>query len=284
MDNASGFINLNKPSGISSAAAVGKVKRITHIPCGHMGTLDPMASGVLPVAVGNASRLFNYLLNKEKVYRAVFCFGTETDTLDALGTALRCGLKVPSEREINDVLHRFVGEIEQVPPSYSAKNVNGVRAYRLAREGKQVRLDAKKVRIDKIVLTRQVSEDSFEFEIRCGGGTYIRSLARDIAEACGTVGTMTSLVREKSGYFTLKSGIAPESLNEGNWRDFLIAPDAVFEMPMLDFDGEDARRLRNGLALNFGGEDGEYKLYFNDEFYGIACVSDGSVRAKTKLV
>ena len=91
MDNASGFINLNKPSGISSAAAVGKVKRITHIPCGHMGTLDPMASGVLPVAVGNASRLFNYLLNKEKVYRAVFCFGTETDTLDALGTALRCG-------------------------------------------------------------------------------------------------------------------------------------------------------------------------------------------------
>ena len=102
MQQASGFINLNKPSGISSAAAVGKIKRLTGIPCGHMGTLDPMASGVLPVAVGNSSRLFNYLLNKEKIYRAVFRFGVETDTLDALGSVLREGEKVPEQREIND--------------------------------------------------------------------------------------------------------------------------------------------------------------------------------------
>ena len=135
MDSVSGFINVNKPSGISSAAAVSKIKRLTGLACGHMGTLDPLASGVLPVAFGNASRLFNYLLDKEKVYRAVFRFGVDTDTLDSTGEVLQSGLPVPTEAEINDVLPKFVGEIEQIPPIYSAKSVGGVRAYRLARQG-----------------------------------------------------------------------------------------------------------------------------------------------------
>lgn len=123
MELTSGFINLNKPSGISSAAAVSKIKRLTGLACGHMGTLDPLASGVLPVAFGNASRLFNYLLDKEKVYRAVFRFGTDTDTLDSAGEILKSGLPVPTEDKINSVLSEFVGEIEQVPPIYSAKSV-----------------------------------------------------------------------------------------------------------------------------------------------------------------
>ena len=144
MELTSGFINLNKPSGISSAAAVSKIKRLTGLACGHMGTLDPLASGVLPVAFGNASRLFNYLLDKEKVYRAVFRFGTDTDTLDSAGEILKSGLPVPTEDKINSVLSEFVGEIEQVPPIYSAKSVGGVRAYRLARQGKEVELSAKK--------------------------------------------------------------------------------------------------------------------------------------------
>ncbi len=283
LKSSSGFINLNKPSGISSAAAVAKVKRLTHMPCGHMGTLDPMASGVLPVAVGNASRLFDYLLNKEKIYRAVFRFGEETDTLDATGTLLQSGKKVPNEREINDKLHLFVGEIEQVPPSYSAKSVNGVRAYQLARQGKEVKLAAKRVRISKVVLTERVSEDAFEFCIACGGGTYIRSLARDIARACGTVAVMTSLVREKSGYFTLENSVSPEELTE-NWEERLIAPDLVFDMPSLDFDGKEALKLRNGLSLEFQGGDGEYKLYFDDDFYGIAKAERGQIRAKVKLI
>lgn len=284
LQTRSGFINLNKPSGISSAAAVAKVKRLTHMPCGHMGTLDPMASGVLPVAVGNASRLFDYLLNKEKIYRAVFRFGEETDTLDAMGTVLQSGKKVPNESEINDKLHLFVGEIEQVPPAYSAKSVNGVRAYQLARQGKEVKLAAKKVRISKVVLTERVTEDSFEFRITCGGGTYIRSLARDIAQACGTVAVMTSLVREKSGYFTLENSISPEELTEENWEGQLIASDLVFDMPSVDFDGKDAQKMRNGLALEFQGGDGEYKLYFDDDFYGIAKAEKGQIRAKVKLI
>lgn len=283
MQQASGFINLNKPSGVSSAAMVGKIKRLTGIACGHMGTLDPMASGVLPVAVGNASRLFNYLLNKEKVYRAVFCFGRETDTLDALGTVLCTGKKIPSQEEINDKLRFFVGEIEQFPPAYSAKNINGVRAYQLARQGKPVLLEAKKVFVRSVVLTRRVSEDSFEFLISCGGGTYIRSLGRDIAKACGTVATMTSLVREKSGVFTLENACGIQSLTAENWKEFLIPPDRVFEMPAVDFDGEQARKLRNGLSVEYPVA-GEYMLYLDDDFYGIARAEEGTLRAKVKLV
>ena len=138
--SSSGFINYNKESGISSAAAVSFVKRLSGIPCGHMGTLDPLASGVLPVAVGNASRLFNYLLDKQKVYRAVFRFGRETDTLDCTGETLQSGLPVPSQEAVCAALPAFIGDIEQVPPQYSAKSVNGRRSYELARAGQEVEM------------------------------------------------------------------------------------------------------------------------------------------------
>lgn len=280
MENISGFINLNKPAGMSSAAAVAKVKRATGMACGHMGTLDPLASGVLPVALGNAARLFNYLLEKEKAYRAVFRFGMETDTLDAAGTVLREGLPVPDEGEIRKVLPEFIGNIDQIPPAYSAKSVNGVRAYRLARQGAEVALKAKNVRISEFSLAGG-AEGEYTFFIRCGGGTYIRSLARDLAARLGTAATMTSLVREKSGVFTLENSIGLDEL--GKWREYLILPDAVFEMPSLDFDGEDARKMKNGLSLPFAGKEGLYKLYFDDEFYGIAQASEGRVRAKAKI-
>ena len=269
MGYTSGFINLNKPTGLSSAAAVSKVKRATGMPCGHMGTLDPLASGVLPVAVGNASRLFNYLLNKEKVYRAVFDFGVDTDTLDVTGAILREGAPVPSEEEIRTVLPRFIGEIDQIPPAYSAKSVGGVRAYKLARQGKEVELAAKRVHISDLQLCGRVGGQSFGFLIRCGGGTYIRSLARDIAAACGTCAAMASLVREKSGVFTLENSVAPE---------------LAFDFAALSFEGKTAGRLRNGLRAECGAEDGEYKLYLDGAFYGIAEVGGGLARAKVKLV
>ena len=249
MGYTSGFINLNKPTGMSSAAAVSKVKRATGMPCGHMGTLDPLASGVLPVAVGNASRLFNYLLNKEKVYRAVFDFGVDTDTLDVTGAILREGAPVPSEEEIRAVLPRFIGDVDQIPPAYSAKSVQ-----------------------------------SFEFLVRCGGGTYIRSLARDIAAACGTCAAMASLVREKSGVFTLENSVAPELLTRENWEQYRIAPELAFDFAALSFEGKTAGRLRNGLRAECGAADGEYKLYLDGAFYGIAEVCGGLARAKVKLV
>lgn len=284
MEKASGFININKPTGKSSAALVSLVKRLTHMPCGHMGTLDPLASGVLPVAVGNASRLFNYLLHKEKVYRAVFRFGEETDTLDCTGTALRDGLPVPDRAQIEAALPFFAGEIDQVPPAYSAKSVGGVRAYRRARRGDLVELPPKRVRIDSVRLTSQCSENEFEFVISCGGGTYIRSIGRDIAARCGTCAVMTSLVREKSGAFTIEESVRPEELDERNWREKLIDPDLVFDLPSLEFAGEEARRLRFGQHLPFADAEGDYKLRLDGELYGIARAEDGCVRAKVKIV
>ena len=284
METVSGFINIHKPSGISSAAAVSKVRRLVGVPCGHMGTLDPMASGVLPVALGNASRLFGYLLDKEKVYRAVFRFGAETDTLDATGTLLREGLPVPSEAQIRAVLPRFCGEIDQLPPAYSAKSVNGVRAYRLAREGKEVCLQPKRVHIRALDCLGSVGEGAYEFSVVCGGGTYIRSLARDIAAACGTCALMSALVRERSGPFTLESSVAPADLTPENWREHLLPPQDVFTMPELCFEGEEAWRLRNGQRLPARVAEGEYKLWLDGAFYGIARVEEGAVRAKVKLI
>ena len=179
-----GFFNVNKPSGITSSTVVNKLKWLTGVPCGHMGTLDPLASGVLPVGVGNATRLFDYFLEKEKEYIAEFTFGVDSDTLDSTGNLI-CGGHVPNEREIEIVLPTFFGDIMQVPPKYSAKNVNGQRGYDLARAGVEFTLPPKQVRIDGIELLGKSKdkENTFLFKIRCGGGTYIRSLARDIANA-----------------------------------------------------------------------------------------------------
>ena len=271
---------------MSSAAAVSKVKRIVGISCGHMGTLDPLASGVLPVAFGNASRLFNYLLDKKKTYRAVFRFGIDTDTLDSTGTILHEGGYIPDFAEIKDSLRFFVGEIAQMPPAFSAKSIGGVRAYHLARQGKEVALTAKRVSIYSIQLTARLSENEFEFLIVCGGGTYIRSLARDIAAKCNTCAVMTALVRERSGVFDLKDSVSPEMLmlNAENWQDFAVPPDAVFDMPAVNVSDRDAVKLRNGLKTACSYADGEYKLYLNGEFYGIAQADAGLLRAKVKLV
>lgn len=280
----SGFINLNKPAGMSSAAAVSRVRRVVGGPCGHMGTLDPLAVGVLPVAVGNASRLFGYLLDKEKVYRAVFRFGIGTDTLDSTGTVLHAGLPVPAQSEIEAALPALTGTLEQIPPAFSAKSVNGVRAYKLARRGEAPVLAAKTVRVRSFALLERVGEDGFAFRIACGGGTYIRSLARDLAAACGTEAIMTELVREQSGSFRLENAVAPEELTAENWREKLVPPDAAFDMPRLDFAGREAQRLGWGQRLTFAGADGAYKLYLDGAFYGIAQACGGVLRAGTKLV
>ena len=283
MDKISGFINLNKPSGISSAAAVSKIKKLTGVPCGHMGTLDPLASGVLPVAVGNAARLFQYLLDKQKTYRAVFRFGIGTDTLDCTGEVYCENMPVPDEESIRSVLARFTGEIMQMPPAFSAKSIGGVRAYKLAREGKEVALQPKAVRIDGLELIGKTGADSYEFLIRCGGGTYVRSIGRDVVECLGTCAVMTSLVREKSGYFSLENSVSLEDLACRGGKDCLIAPDTVFEMPALCYSGDLAKRIGYGQTIAADEDDGLYKLYLDGSFYGVAAVNGGLLKAKTKV-
>ncbi len=274
-----GFLNLFKPEGMSSAQAVNRVKRLLHTPCGHMGTLDPLACGVLPVGVGNAARLFDYFLSKNKRYAARFVFGVTTDTLDREGTPQANG-RIPSAEEIANVLPDFTGELMQTPPAYSAVSVNGKRGYQLARSGQQVVLAAKKVTVHSFALTEQTAPAEFAFDIVCGGGTYIRALARDLAAALGTVGYMSYLCRKESGPFLCSAAVPVEELTAENIQSFLIPTDSVLPFPVLQ--GADAR-IFHGVGVKADAADGRYKLYRGDEFYGIARVEGGVARAEKKL-
>lgn len=279
-----GFIVVNKAAGVSSAQEVNKIKKLTGTPCGHMGTLDPMASGVLPVAVGKAARLFDYFLDKRKVYIATFTFGIDSDTLDTTGNILRTDGPVPDEKSIKSVLDGLCGEVMQIPPKFSAKNVGGKRAYEIARAGKDFELPPKKVNIYSIKLLQRVSEDSFSFEIECGGGTYIRSIARDMGKKLGTCAIMSALVRTKSGAFALENAVSVDKLTAENINDFIIATESVLPYGSIYPSEGEAKKLFNGLTVESGLPDGIYKIFYTDgSFYGLAEVNQKKLKVRTKL-
>lgn len=282
-----GFFNVDKPSGITSSTVVNKCKWLTATPCGHMGTLDPLASGVLPVGIGNATRLFDYFLEKEKEYIAEFTFGVASDTLDSMGT-ITLGGRIPSEAEIARVLPSLIGEIDQIPPKFSAKNVNGRRGYELARAGVEFELPAKRVKIFGVeLLGKGETENSFNFKIRCGGGTYIRSIARDMAFALETNAVMSALKRTKSGAFEIKNAIPfsilEEDLPVSELEKYLIPTESVLPFPALVLTDKKPERIFSGMAVETAQADGLYKLYQGEKFYGIAEVKSGFAKAKTKL-
>ena len=272
---------------MTSSTVVNKLKWLTGVPCGHMGTLDPLASGVLPVGVGNATRLFDYFLEKEKEYIAEFTFGVSSDTLDSTGE-LTFGGSIPSEKEILSALPKLVGEIDQIPPRYSAKNVNGRRGYELARAGVDFVLPAKRVKIFSVeLLGKGDSENSYRFKINCGGGTYIRSIARDLAFALETNAVMSALHRTKSGVFEIKNAIPFSLLQQDlpveELEKFLIPTESVLPFPALSLTAKNSERIFSGMAVETDEKDGLYKLYKDERFYGIAQVQNGMAKAKTKL-
>lgn len=279
-----GFINVNKCAGASSAREVNIIKRLTGTPCGHMGTLDPMASGVLPVAVGNACRLFDYFLDKRKTYVARFEFGTDSDTLDTTGTLLKTGGYVPSENEIQACLPEICGEVMQVAPKYSAKNIGGKRCYQLARAGIEFELPSKKVNIYSVKLLDRINKNTFSFEIECGGGTYIRSIARDLGAKLNTCAVMSGLVRTKSGIFSIENSVATEKLNGGNVKDYLIETQSVLPYESIIPSADEDRKLFNGLTVHTCLPDGIYKIFRNDRsFYGLSEVKHNILKVRTKL-
>lgn len=277
-----GFINLIKPKGMSSAYAVTAVKKKFNMPCGHMGTLDPMASGVLPVGIGQASRLFQYLLDKEKTYVARFVFGYTTDTLDVTGVeTARTDAKVSLDK-IFEVLPSFVGEIDQIPPKYSAKCIDGKRGYQLARKGVEFELAPKKVTILSAECLGQTDENEFEFKFTCKGGTYIRSLARDIGEAVGSLGVMSALSRTACGIFKLENGVGVEEFFESSDpARFIIEPDQTVSFPKLVLTDKQATKILNGVFENNGYPDGIYRVYNENEFWGVGSANDGVLRINT---
>ncbi len=274
-----GFINLIKPEGMSSAYAVTAVKKKFNLPCGHMGTLDPMASGVLPVGIHKTSRLFNYLLDKKKTYEAEFTFGYSTDTLDSTGVEKEKTSYIPSAKEIEGVLSQFIGEIEQLPPKYSAKCIDGKRGYQLARQGVDFTLEAKKVTVLDFSLTGQTAENSFTFMIDCKGGTYIRSLARDVAKAVGSLAVMSKLCRTASGIFNTSNGVSVEEFKScDNPEKYLISPDLAVDFEKIILSNNQAQRILNGLFDRYDLSDGVYRVYNEQDFWGIGSVKEGILK------
>ena len=254
-----GWIILDKSVGLGSTQAVGAVKRALReagepkTKVGHGGTLDPLASGVLPIALGEATKLAGRMLDATKAYDFTIRFGAETDTLDLEGKVITTSEVRPTWAAIEATLPRFSGAIEQIPPAYSALKVEGERAYDLARAGKEVELNSRNVTIHSLSLV-SVGPDEVTLSATVSKGTYIRSLARDIARALGTVGHVTMLRRTRAGPFTLEQAISLDFLQDAAkarqlTRTVLPLQAGLDDIPALPVTPEQANLLRYGQPL-----------------------------------
>jgi tRNA pseudouridine55 synthase len=255
-----GWLILDKPRGLGSTQAVGAVKRVLRqgghgkVKVGHGGTLDPLAEGVLPIALGEATKLAGRMLDASKAYAFTVAFGTQTSTLDTEGEVVATSDHRPTLAEVEAVLPRFTGPIEQVPPAYSALKVDGRRAYALARAGEEVELATRSVTIHALTLLDS-GPDHATLLANVSKGTYIRSLARDIALALGTVGHVTFLQRQQAGPFTQGQAISLDTLEEigkgAPLEDHLLRLEAGLDgIPALTLTPEDAQAVRQGRVLS----------------------------------
>ena len=252
-----GFLNFNKPPGISSRNVVDRISRI--IPktkIGHAGTLDPIATGVLVLAVGGATRLIQYLHEYRKSYQATFLLGhsSESDDVEREVTINKNAL-VPTEQQILDVIPGFVGEIEQVPPTFSALKVDGKRAYKLARRGQHVEMKPRKVSIFQHQLLRYEYPE-LELGIQCSAGTYIRSIGRDLAKKLDTTAVMSQLCRTEHGPFNLDQSEDLEAITPENIIRSLVAPqDALTQFPTCVISEQQVEWFRHGIMIDFPFDD-----------------------------
>ncbi|XSG81563.1 MAG: tRNA pseudouridine(55) synthase TruB [Methyloligella sp. ZOD6] len=260
-----GWLVLDKPQGMTSSQAVGKLRYLFNAQkAGHAGTLDPLATGILPIGFGEATKTMPYVVDGTKTYRFTVRFGAETETDDTEGTVTARSDMRPGREAIQEALPRFTGEIDQIPPRYSALKVEGERAYDLAREGSEFELAARKVTIDRLDLLEMPDSDHAVLETQCGKGTYIRSLARDLARELGTCGHVCALRRTRVGPFTEMSAISLAKLEElghsAAGRDALLGQlqpleTALDDIPALAVSGDDAARLRRGQPVLIRGRD-----------------------------
>jgi tRNA pseudouridine55 synthase len=253
-DPVSGWICLDKPLDLTSTEAVSRVRRAFNAQKGgHAGTLDPLASGILPIALGEATKTVPYLMEADKTYRFTIAWGATTATYDREGAVTATSDVRSTEAAIRAALPAFVGEIEQVPPIYSAIKVDGERAYDLAREGVAVELKARPVRIDRCELVAWTTDDA-TLEIDCGKGTYVRALARDLADALGACGHVSALRRTRVGRFSEQNAITLEKLQElahrgAGLETLLPVETALDDIPVLAVTTEDVFRLKQGRPI-----------------------------------
>ena len=251
----SGWINLDKPYDLGSTQAVSRVRRLFDAQkAGHAGTLDPLATGILPIALGEATKTVPFLVDADKTYRFTIAWGQTTATFDREGEVLAESDVRPTVDQVAAILPRFVGEIEQIPPAYSAIKVDGERAYDLARAGEVVELAARKVTIFAARLVEALDADQVTLEIDCGKGTYVRALVRDIAEMLGACGHVSALRRTRVGGFSETDSVTLEMLEQLGYEArqseaLLPVETALDDIPALAVTDEDAFRLKQGRSI-----------------------------------
>ena len=277
-----GFFNIMKPPGMTSAAVVAVMRRLTgEKRVGHAGTLDPEAAGVLPIMVGKAARLFDYLVDKEKEYEAVAAFGQRTDTQDATGTVLETGDNYPSMDTVREKARELTGEIRQRPSIYSAIKMGGKPLYQRAREGEHVEAPERTVTVYSIDVTGEEPDHGFSLRVRCGRGTYIRTLCDDLGRKCGCPAHMRSLVRTRSGVFGLDTALSLEEARDlaarGQLTEKMLPPDYPLEhLPAVHLSPAFEKQIRAGAKIPAGKACGNpppegeiLRVYMTGNFWGM---------------
>ncbi len=279
-----GWLIIDKPPGCSSAQIVGRIKRLTGgLKVGHGGTLDPLATGVLPIAIGEATKTVAYVMLETKGYHFTLKWGEARDTDDSEGEIVETSHIRPSRQEIDKVLPKFIGEISQIPPKYSALKVNGQRAYALARVNKPVTLESRQIRIDSLLLVEN-DEETACFDVICGKGTYIRALARDIAHCLGTFGHVSALRRTAVGPFTENAAISLDIVgslvHSARLAAHVLPVEApLADIPALELTESDAHRLRCGQVIAVKDADIEtIRATYSGRLVALARIETGNLR------
>lgn len=288
-EKVDGWLILDKPAGITSTQAVNVVRRLFNAQkAGHAGTLDPLATGILPIALGEATKTVPYAMDGRKTYRFTLIFGAARSTDDAEGEITQTSTHRPTDDEIRAALPAFIGEIDQVPPAFSAIKVDGARAYDLARAGEAVELKPRKVTIYGFTLLARPDPDQAQFEVRCGKGAYMRSLGRDLAIKLGTCGHIADLRRTAVGPFTEAAAISLETLKSlghipAAFEHLLPIETALDDIPALALTATEAIRLRSGQPVGLLHRQDRDRLYELSPGGMVRAMAEGRLVALTRF-
>lgn len=272
-----GIIVINKEKGYTSNDVVQIVKKIFNKKVGHTGTLDPMATGVLPLLIGQGTLLSKYLINHDKTYQATLTLGKKMDTGDSEGNVVEekeVLTEMLTEENLNNILKSFIGEQTQIPPIYSAIKVNGKKLYEYARNGQEVEIPKRNITIyDMKIININTENAEIKFEVSCSKGTYIRTLCEDIAKKLNTVGYMSDLLRTRVGEFDIQNSVTIEELKEGNNINIISIEQFFKDKENIILDEDKLKHFYNGVKISIDKKDGVYRIYnTKQQFIGIGVV------------
>jgi len=271
-----GIIVINKPKNCTSHDVVRKAKKILNEKVGHTGTLDPNATGVLPLLIGKGTQISKYLINHNKTYEAVLKLGEKTDTADIEGKIIETKEVQPSNLEkenVEKVLKSLIGKQEQIPPIYSAIKVNGKKLYEYARSGQKVEIEPRTIEIYNLELIK-IENQEITYKVHCSKGTYIRTLCEQIAEKLDTVGYMKELKRTQVGEFKIENSATIEELEQNKDKYFITIEKYFEKCSQIQLNTKKLQLFLNGVQLTYDLEDGIYRIYSDDKFIGIGTVKN----------